>query len=294
MEISLQEHKDSAPVIMLFESVAEALWPSQDPLTKTLSMKNIEFSVVGVLADDENQGSSSIIVPEIYMPLGTAASLTEKDVYEEIALRSSNVGVTSQVAASVREILRAVRELPDDTIDDFRVTTQSLNALPALGSDPRLARAVYGNVSQLEEAAFTEMANSLRQAAMTFTYLLSSAAAVCLLVGGIGIMNIMLVSVSSRTREIGLRMALGATVRDVLTQFLVESLTLAMLGGLLGLVTGFLALYLADGWLGWATAISPAIFIVAVSSSALVGGIFGFVPARRAALLDPVLGLRSE
>ena len=292
--ISSQEHKDSAPVIMLFESVAEALWPSQDPLTKTLSMKNIEFSVVGVLADDENQGSSSIIVPEIYMPLGIAASLTEKDVYEEIALRSSNVGVTSQVAASVREILRAVRELPDDTIDDFRVTTQSLNALPALGSDPRLARAVYGNVSQLEEAAFTEMANSLRQAAMTFTYLLSSAAAVCLLVGGIGIMNIMLVSVSSRTREIGLRMALGATVRDVLTQFLVESLTLAMLGGLLGLVTGFLALYLADGWLGWATAISPAIFIVAVSSSALVGGIFGFVPARRAALLDPVLGLRSE
>ena len=109
-----------------------------------------------------------------------------------------------------------------------------------MGTDPRLARAVYGNVEQFEQAAFEEMANSLRQAAKTFTYLLSSAAAVCLIVGGIGIMNIMLVSVAARTREIGLRMALGARVHDVLTQFLVEAPDLAFLGGMLGFLVGIL------------------------------------------------------
>ena len=292
--ITAQEHRDSSPVLVLSESVAAALWPGQDPLTKSLQVKNVNYSVVGTLADDQVNNRTSMIVPEVFMPLEAATNVIDTNEFEEIALRSANVGVTSEVAESVREVLRTVRSLPDDTIDDFRVTTQSLSAMPALGSDPRLARAVYGNVSQLEEAAFTEMANSLRQAARTFTYLLSCAAAVCLLVGGIGIMNIMLVSVSSRTREIGLRIALGATVWDVLTQFLVESLTLAMLGGLLGLAIGFLALYAADGWLGWAIAFSPAMFFVAALSSALVGSVFGFVPARRAALLDPVLSLRSE
>ena len=151
----------------------------------------------------------------------------------------------------------------------------------------------FGNVEQFEQAAFEEMANSLRQAAKTFTYLLSSAAAVCLIVGGIGIMNIMLVSAAARTREIGLRMALGARVHDVLTQFLVEALTLA-LGGMLGFLVGILVLYVAELTFGWATAMSPFMLILAMIISATTGAVFGYFPARKAANLDPVVGLKME
>ena len=107
-------------------------------------------------------------------------------------------------------------------------------------------------------------------------------------------MNIMLVSVAARTREIGLRMALGARVHDVLTQFLVEALTLAFLGGMLGFLVGILVLYVAELTFGWATAMSPFMLILAMITSATTGAIFGYFPARKAANLDPVVGLKME
>ena len=190
--------------------------------------------------------------------------------------------------------MRELRQLPDEYLDDFRVETQSLSAMPGQGMDPRLARAVHGNIIEFEQASWEEMATSLRQAGRTFTYLLSGAAAVSLLVGGIGVMNIMLVSVTARTREIGLRMALGARMRDVLVQFMVEAVTLAALGGLIGLSLGAAGLFAARHLLDWTTAISPLMLLVAITMAALTGVIFGYGPARRAAEMDPVVALKAE
>jgi putative ABC transport system permease protein len=198
------------------------------------------------------------------------------------------------VAADIKAKLRNVRGLSQDTIEDFRVETQSLSAMPGMGLDPRLARAVHSNVAGFEQAAWEEMARSMRQAGRTFTLLLAAAAAVSLVVGGIGVMNIMLVSVSARTREIGLRMAVGARTTDVMTQFLVEAVTLAALGGLVGLALGSVGLLVAKHGLHWATAISPTMLLLAVAMAALTGAAFGYGPARRAAVLDPVIALRAE
>ena len=163
-----------------------------------------------------------------------------------------------------------------------------------MGSDPRLARAVHSNSSGFEQTSWEEMAKSLRQAGRTFTYLLAGAAAVSLKVGGIGVMNSMLVSVAARPREIGLRMALGARAGDVMLQFVAEAAMLAALGGLSGLGLGGVGLLITDHGLGWATAASPAMMALAVAMAAVTGLAFGFGPARRAARLDPVVALRSE
>jgi putative ABC transport system permease protein len=138
------------------------------------------------------------------------------------------------------------------------------------------------------------MAKSLRQAGRTFTLLLAGAAAVSLLVGGIGVMNIMLVSVTARTREIGLRMALGARATDVMLQFLVEAVTLAALGGLIGLMLGGIGLMVTEYGFHWATSASPTMLVAALAMAGITGVVFGFGPARRAAYLDPVIALKSE
>jgi putative ABC transport system permease protein len=209
-------------------------------------------------------------------------------------VRTASVGVTTSVASEIKARLRELHQLPDDTLDDFRVETQSVAAMPSMGLDPRLSRAVHSNVVGFEQASWEETARSLRQAARTFTLLLAAAAAVSLVVGGIGVMNIMLVSVASRTREIGLRMAMGARTADVMSQFLVEAVALAALGGLMGLVLGSLGLLVAKHGLHWATAVSPTMLFLAVIMAAATGIAFGFGPARRAAVLDPVIALRSE
>jgi len=139
-----------------------------------------------------------------------------------------------------------------------------------------------------------EMASVRVQATQTMTALLASIAGVSLLVGGIGIMNIMLVSVTERTREIGLRMAIGARGRDVLLQFLVEAVVLSLFGGAIGIGLGFA---LSEGvtlWMQWPTAVSPQAVLVAFGFAAMTGVFFGFYPARKAAALDPIDALRFE
>jgi putative ABC transport system permease protein len=140
----------------------------------------------------------------------------------------------------------------------------------------------------------TEIANTAAASANTLSWLLGAVAAVSLMVGGIGIMNIMLVSVTERTREIGLRLAVGARPRDILGQFLIEATTLATLGGAVGVAIGVGAAYAVANMAGWPSLVSPEAIALAVVFSGLVGVFFGYYPARRAAALDPIEALRRE
>ncbi len=140
----------------------------------------------------------------------------------------------------------------------------------------------------------TEISNAMQEGTNTITTLLAAIAAVSLLVGGIGIMNIMLVSVTERTREIGIRMAVGAKPRNILAQFLVEALTLSVAGGLIGIIFGLLAAQRLAAIFGWRMLVRPDIIIVSVAFSALVGVTFGLYPARKASRLDPIDALRYE
>ncbi|MEM6605900.1 MAG: ABC transporter permease [Pseudomonadota bacterium] len=292
-EISPREHTSAAPVAVLPTAAADRLWPAGDSVGNSLLIEGQQITVVGVVDTPEIE-KGFVLVPDVFVSLPLAQSLTDQRELDRIDVRSVSVARTSAVAQSLEQTLRRVRELPDDTLNDFRVETQSAAAMPGLGTDPRLALAVQSNVVEFEKASWEEMARSLRRAGQTFTLLLSAAAAVSLLVGGIGVMNVMLVSVTARTREIGLRMAMGARVRDVQTQFLVEAVTLALLGGVLGLLIGTCGLWAAHHGFDWATSLSLDMLLLGIAVAAATGIVFGFGPARRAARLDPVVALRSE
>lgn len=291
--LSASEHATGAPVVLLPPAAAERLWPDGDALGQELRLGGQRLEVVGII-DTPEVDDGFLLVPDVFAPLTLAQRLAGQSTLDRIDVRSASVAHTTAVAEKITDTLRELRALPDDTLDDFRVETQGTAAMPGLGSDPRLSLAVQSNVVEFEKASWEEMATSMRRAGQTFSLLLTGAAAVSLLVGGIGVMNVMLVSVAARTREIGLRMAMGARVRDVLVQFLVEALTLALLGGFLGLVIGAAALWVAGRGLNWATAISLDMLLLAIAVAALTGVVFGFGPARRAARLDPVIALRSE
>ncbi len=191
-------------------------------------------------------------------------------------------------------LLRSRHHLGPQEPDDFTVKPQARDAVVGKGLNPMLARAVMGSVAGLDKVTLEEMAQTLERSSRTMTVLLASVAAVSLLVGGIGIMNIMLVSVTERTREIGLRMAVGARGRDVLVQFLAEATTLSMTGGVIGILLGVAASGSVGRFLRWATVISPASIVIAVGVAAAVGIFFGFYPARQASRLDPIDALRYE
>jgi len=288
------EYRAGKAVMVASADVVRRIWPGEKAaLGQSLSFKGRLVKLVGIISAKDADGAS-LAVPLIYVPLPFAQSLLERSDYDSITVRTTSVGVTSAVAAKMRERLRAFHKLSPDMLDDFRIETQSVSAMPGMGSDPRLTRAVHSNVIGFEQASWEEMAKSLRHANRTFTLLLAAAAAVSLLVGGIGVMNIMLVSVTARTREIGLRMAVGARERDVMTQFLVEAVLLAAIGGVIGLALGAIGLAVARYGLHWATALSPTMLLLALVTAAGTGVVFGYGPARRAAILDPVVAVRSE
>jgi len=273
-------------------NAAEKLWPDGgSPLGKIIPVGDARLRVVGVL---DKPGDSKTVIPSVFVPVSLAQELLGKDSLDEIHVRTASVNVTQAVADEISEKMRELHNIPDDTFNDFRVESQSISALPSMGSSPSLVRSVHSNTIELEKESWEEMAKSMRQAGRTFTLLLAGAAAVSLAVGGVGVMNIMLVSVAARTREIGLRMALGARANDVMLQFLVEAVILATLGGIVGLLLGGVGLLITEYGLNWATSVSPWMVAIAFAMAALTGVVFGIAPARRAAMLDPVVALRSE
>ena len=257
-------------VVLLGRTVARNLFGDSDPLDQTVRVRNVPFKVIGVMAPKGQSAFGQDQDDAIFVPLDAG--------------RRRVIGRNYAKDRSVGSIfVKFERE------DDIAPGIERMDAL--LRQRHRL---LPDQENDFSVRNLTEVANTASASANTLSLLLAAVAAVSLLVGGIGIMNIMLVSVTERTREIGLRLAVGARPRDILGQFLIEATTLATIGGAIGVALGVGAAHAIANAAGWPSLISPNAILVAVLFSGLVGIFFGFYPAQRAARLDPIEALRRE
>ena len=267
--ISQSDIEGGTKVVVLGQTVAEKLYgPSADPVGQTVRIKNFPFQVVGVAARKGQSAMGQDQDDVVFMPYSTFQAKIQGGLQKFIP------GIVMVSANSSEDVSRAEKQISNLLRDRHHI---------AIGGD-----------DDFSIRNMTEMATAQQEGVNTFTNLLASIAAVSLLVGGIGIMNIMLVSVTERTREIGIRMAVGARPRDVLAQFLVEALTLASFGGIIGVLLGIFGARWLAGVLGWPILVRVDIIVIAVIFSGVVGVIFGLYPAQKAARLDPIDALRFE
>jgi putative ABC transport system permease protein len=254
-----------AKVAVLGATVAANLFPAGGAIGATVVIKSVPFQVLGVLASKGQSGFGRDQDDQVIVPITTHQQrLTGQSWVNSIQISASSPDTVFGVIDATERILRLLHHLAPSQGDDFTIRN-------------------VANVQQVR-AATTQ----------TQALLLAAVAIVSLVVGGIGIMNIMLVSVSERTREIGLRMAVGARGRDILLQFLIEALTMAGAGGIIGVGMGVGISYLVSLLGNWPTVITPFSIFLGFASAAITGVVFGFYPAQRAAALDPIDALRYE
>ncbi len=252
-------------VAVIGATVAKELFPGEDAVGQQVRLRDVPFQIIGVM---EEKGQ-------------TASGTDQDDVviapYTTVRTRLSGWNFIPQILAS----------------------TFSPSDIPAAQEEMRLIMRESHGLASYDEDDFTirnqnDLADAAQGTTEVMSLLLAAIASISLLVGGIGIMNIMLVSVTERTREIGIRMAIGARGGDVLTQFLVEAIVMSVLGGAIGVLIGYASTRILSNATGWSTAISPGTVAVALVFSAAVGIFFGFYPARKAAALNPIEALRYE
>ena len=252
-------------VVLLGATVAKNLFADGDPVGREIRLGKTPFTVAGVLASKGQTASGADQDDVVVVPYTTAQTrLNGFSFLGQILASASSPTELAPAQEEIRVIMRAAHGIPTGGTDDFTVRDQ------------------------------TAIAKAATSTSSIMTSLLAAIASVSLLVGGIGIMNIMLVSVTERTREIGIRMAIGARGSDVMLQFLVESIVMCLLGGLLGLAAGVGGATLVGRLTGWSVATPASAVFLAVGFSAAVGIFFGFYPARKAASLDPIQALRFE
>ena len=248
------------------ETVRKQLFPRDSPIGDALRVKNFSCEIIGVLRAKGQGAMGQDQDDVVLMPIRTAQRrLTGNVIDVPTLMLSMRDGFTAEpVMQQIRRLMRERRKLPESADDDFNVMDTR-----------QIAEALSGTIR-------------------TLTGLLGAVAAVSLLVGGIGIMNIMLVSVTERTREIGIRLAIGALEHEVLLQFLIEAVALSALGGLVGIVLAFFVCLALTALMNMPFLFNPGINLLAFVFSGAIGIVFGYMPARRAASLDPIVALRFE
>jgi putative ABC transport system permease protein len=260
-----QDVRSAAKVCIIGKTIADQLFPNEDVVGQSLRIRNIPFKILGVLTSKGlsvmGQDQDDVLVVPYTSLMKRISGRTN---IGSVTVQAQSPAVSANVQRDIADLLRQRHRMGPGRDDDFTIRGQQ------------------------------EIADAATATTRTMTVLLGAIAGVSLIVGGIGIMNIMLVSVTERTREIGIRMAVGAHARDILLQFLIEAITLSLLGGIIGIALGVSAAKILSAVAGWPTLISASSIIIAVLFSAAIGIFFGFYPARKAAHLDPIEALRYE
>jgi putative ABC transport system permease protein len=252
-------------VTVIGSTVAGGLFPHEDPVGQQLRIRDVPFTIIGVLESKGQTADGRDLDDVVLVPYTTAQTrLSGRKFIPQILASTFTPEEIPAAQEEIRGIVRDSHGLAPNEADDFEVRNQS------------------------------ELTDTASETTRVMTLLLSAIAGISLLVGGIGIMNIMLVSVTERTREIGLRLSLGARGSDVLTQFLVEALVMSLAGGLVGVALGFTGSEIVKAVTGWNTLVSPQIALLALGFAGGVGVFFGYYPARKASELDPIEALRYE
>ncbi len=258
--------KSGQKVCVLGQDVSKSLFENSDPIGQIIRIKNIPFKVLGVLEQKGEAGGWGSQDDMILIPYTTAQRrlLGTVDTLQSIELSAISAELTNDAQKQIEELLRIRHRIAPGSEDDFNVRNM------------------------------TDIAEGATESTKVLTLLLGGVASVSLLVGGIGIMNIMLVSVTERIREIGIRMSVGAKEKDILMQFMAEAIVLSVCGGFIGIIVGLSGSKLISQIAGWPTIISIGAMVLAFCFSAAVGIFFGFYPARKASRLDPIVALKYE
>jgi putative ABC transport system permease protein len=295
--LSAADVEQSAQVMVLGRVVADRLFGAgADPTGKTLTLWNQRFQVIGVVGS-KSWASQPVAGDDqfdaVYVPVTTVHRLLNLSKLNTVTVTTTSVGENAEVAKRITDLLRERHGISEAEPDDFIVTSMAKQAL-GKGLPPELARAVGGNLERVEELTVEQLSGSLSRANQTMLVMLGSVAAVSLLVGGIGVTNLLLLSVTQRTREVGLRIALGARQSDIAAQFLLEAVLLSLIGGLLGIAIGVAASGGLERFFHWSATVSPMTALAAIVAALLLGIVAGVYPARRASELRPIEALRHE
>jgi len=260
-----QDVKGAPKVCIIGKTIADNLFPDMDPVGQSVRIKNVPVKVIGVLSEKGQNSMGQDQDDIILAPYTTVLKrLSRFPFLRQILVSAISEHDIPVAQRQVTSLLRQRHKLTPTDPDDFTIRNQA------------------------------DLTNTATATSQILTILLASIAFVSLIVGGIGIMNIMLVSVTERTREIGIRMSVGARGKDILTQFLIEALVLSLLGGLIGITLGVVSSRIVSSFAGWPTFVTALSIVLSFGFSIAIGIFFGFYPARKAALLNPIDALKYE